>query len=208
LFSSSSARAHKQVSSSSSGEFQISVEAQVLFHPTKRKKKELLLLLALSPVDAGKGQKDMPEPIKKKISVLDFSSPAFVGLGAPSNGDPTNKRIHVYFHHRGIFAFAPQQKDNIRTFLKAAWEQFGTVTDTFYHHEFSYGFISSSTHEEAATALSGLNDTQRLRQAIAAAVMSFPEGTARTEANRLADQLFVEQGGKLVMPSWASRRIR
>lgn len=122
--------------------------------------------------------------------------------------DPTNKRLHVYFNHRGIFCFVPQMKENIRKFLKAVWGQFGTVTDTFYHAEFSYGFISFSTHEEAAAALSCLSDTSRLRQAIDKAVMSFPEGTARTEASRLASQLFVAQGGRLIMPSWASPRTR
>jgi len=38
---------------------------------------------------------------------------------------PTNKRLHIYFHHGGIFVYSsPALKKDIEAFLKAVWSQF------------------------------------------------------------------------------------
>jgi hypothetical protein len=69
-------------------------------------------------------------------------------MGASRNAENrTNKRIHIYFHHRGLSMFSEVYKKNVESVLKATWRQYGTVTDTYYYCEFSYGFVTFATHE-------------------------------------------------------------
>jgi hypothetical protein len=129
-----------------------------------------------------------------------FRKPDLRGIG---RADPTNKRIHIYFRHCGIipFPFPGQSKDDIETFLNKVWSQFGTVTDTFYHCEYSYAFVSFQTHEMAASALASLKDPEQVQRVIATVVNGQPK------EEKLAQLLFVQQsGGDVILPSWASRR--
>ena len=115
--------------------------------------------------------------------------------------DPTNKRIHIYFKHGGIIShFVPYSgttKSDIETFLKDVWSQFGTVVDTYYHCEFSFGFVTFQSHDQAAAAIEGINDPNRIQ----AAIRSVASGR-----KELAEMMFVEERGKYALASWASPR--
>lgn len=130
--------------------------------------------------------------------------PSFVGLAVPNRDNSANKRIHIYFSHRGIVLglCSHSKKRDIETLFKAIWQHFGgIVTDTFYHHEYSNGFVSFQTHEQAAETLASLQDPAQVRGAVNAVVASYP-AEAKKRMKHLADMIF-EQG---IMPSWASAK--
>lgn len=134
------------------------------------------------------------------------------------------QRVHIKFFHDGICARtcnddfyschdidAPtgiQQsgKDDgydtdYERILLSVWKSFGHVSDPFYCDDFSFAFISYSSHEEAESAILGINNDDRLKVAIYAAIQEaggrdrelakivttlvFPNGHARASLARL-----------------------
>ena len=125
------------------------------------------------------------------------------GLGRRAHDTPDNLRLHIYFNHVGLIFWAPQQKESTARFLKAIWSRWGTVTDTYYHAEFSYGFVTYATHAQAERALAGMEDESALRAAIDSVVN---KTSNPAEARKMADRIFVPGHGGLVLPSWAAPR--
>mmetsp|Transcript_13990 Transcript_13990/g.25250 ORF Transcript_13990/g.25250 Transcript_13990/m.25250 type:complete len:177 (+) Transcript_13990:291-821(+) len=126
-------------------------------------------------------------------------------LAAPNHDSPDNKSLHIYFNHQGLVFFSPLQKRPVEKLLETVWSHFGTVTDTYYHNEFSFGFVTYANHDQAELALSGLKDSACLRRAIDAAVRHSSDPMT---AQNLADQLFVPGHGGMILPSWAAPRKR
>ena len=113
----------------------------------------------------------------------------------------TNKRIHIYFTHGGIFCMRNiGLKRDVETILANVWGHFGTVTDNYYHAEFSYGFVTFSTHEQAQAAIDGMTDSVRFRAILSTVRASLTD----TKSKDLLDRLFVAH--RSVLPSWASPR--
>lgn len=135
---------------------------------------------------------------------MDYRPPSFVGLAVPNRDNSANKRIHIYFSHQGI-GLGPcslYKKRDIEMLLKSIWQHFGgIVTDTFYHREYIYGFVSFKTHEQAAETLASLQDPAQVRGAVNAVVASYP-AEAKKRMKHLADLIF-EKG---ILPSWACGR--
>lgn len=136
------------------------------------------------------------------------------------NDNPSNKRMHVYFLHSGLMMFSLiHSKQCIEKVVARVWSQFGRVTNTYYHREMSYGFISFSSHEEAAAAIEAFRDYSRHKEIVAAAVATLPEASAeaatskrqltRANAQQIADMVFTKRHGQseaLLWASWASPR--
>jgi hypothetical protein len=104
--------------------------------------------------------------------------------------------------------FLQNKKQSIETLLSAVWSKFGMVTDTYYHAEFSFGFVTFQTHEQAKSALAGFKDPAQLRKAIDEVVAAQTNEEAKKYASDLANQLFVARAGQLILPSWATPRRR
>jgi hypothetical protein len=93
------------------------------------------------------------------------------------------------------------------------WNQFGTVTDTFYHDEFSYGFVSFQTKAMASSALAGFLDNARVRNAIDMVIAAQTNDKAKAAASLRLNEVFVTDrrslsraAGALMIPSWATSR--
>jgi hypothetical protein len=130
-----------------------------------------------------------------------------VPLGPNRFNTQDNTRIHVYFHHRGcglIFWHEPE-RSFMKEVLKSVWSYFdGQVTDTYYHQEFSFGFITFANHDQAELALAGMRDEAMLRLAIDAAVA---RNANPAKAQICVDRIFVMgPTGGLIRPSWAAPR--
>jgi len=112
----------------------------------------------------------------------------------------TNKRIHIYFTHGGIFCMRNiGLKRDVETILANVWGHFGTVTDNYYHAEFSYGFVTFSTHEQAQAAIDGMTDSVRFRAILSTVRASL----ADTKSKELLDRIFAKL---MLPPAWASPR--
>ena len=122
----------------------------------------------------------------------------------PNHDSPDNKRLHVYFNHSGLVFLLPTQKRPVQQLLKAVWSHFGTVTDAYYHDEFSFGFVSYANHDQAELALSGMKNSASLKQAIAVATSQFADPIAM---KKIADRLFtIGPGGSMVQASRAASK--
>ena len=119
---------------------------------------------------------------------------------------PSHKRVHVYFNHSGCPAFLFGGKNNIYATLRVVLSQFGEVTSTYFHAEYSYCFVTYATHEKAQKAIRGLNDVAVLRAAIAS-VVNRQTGGAKALVKRISDYIFVEKPlWGLAKASWAAPR--
>lgn len=119
----------------------------------------------------------------------------------------TEKRIRIYFNHSGLICCG-DEKEQTKNILDKVMSAFGTITHTFYHESFSFGFITFSSNEEAAAAIEGLQSTPRLREIIAEIKLSI---SGDRHAQSLLDSIFVTSRsgtlsgccGELCFPSWA-----
>ena len=84
-----------------------------------------------------------------------------------------NKKLHIQLNHCGIMCLLPGEDAMIKQILDCVWKQFGTVTNVFYHTQYSYCFLSFATHDQAESAMIGLNDQHRLQAAIGILVSAF-----------------------------------
>ena len=114
------------------------------------------------------------------------------------------KSIHVYFHHSGLVFLHELERDFMKEVLKGVWSYFGLLTDTYYHQDFSFGFIKFGNQDEAESALAGMRDAATLGMAIAAAVA---RNANPAKAQICVDRIFVMgPTGGLIRPSWAAPR--
>jgi hypothetical protein len=133
-----------------------------------------------------------------------------VGLAAnklnlnPQWDNPTNVRLHIQFFHSGCFIFPPEQANAYKEVLNAIWKKFGMLTDTYYHNEFSYCFVSFSTHAQAEAALTGINNSTNLRSIL----KTFDNAQARPaiEALFVRNPNPCSEGEELACASWAAPR--
>ena len=131
-----------------------------------------------------------------------------VGMHSHGSDNSENRRLHIYFNHGGLLLLPTLtlfSRPVVEQFLNSIWCQFGRVTDTYYHVEISFGFVSFATHDEAARALQAFADTPTLRNAINKAV---EDSSNKEYFQKMADAIFKEKCGRLIMPSWASPRRR
>eukprot|EP00961_Rhodomonas_salina_P002653 36826-Rhodomonas_salina.2 len=135
-----------------------------------------------------------------------------VGLGAQAN-DTTNRRLHIYFHNGGVIpmmfrALGGDKKLVEEKILGSVWRAVGTVTDAFYHAEYSYCFLSFRTHDEAKIALDKLNDDKTVREAIRALIDSQTDSCAKKFVEQSTAMLFKNTRGEstLIRASWATPR--
>ena len=121
---------------------------------------------------------------------------------AQTQDNTTNSRIHVYFYHSGLYCFHQSEKHKLRTALHQLMSTFGSVTDEYYHAQFSYGFVEYANHGQAQAALDALKNDAELRRNI-----SVVGGTDAEIAESL-ERLFVKRNGMggLCGPSWAVPR--
>ena len=83
--------------------------------------------------------------------------------------NPKNTQLHLYFNHSGILCgpgLAIKNED-LMYVLKKVWSKFGTVTNVFYHKEYTYAFVTYSSHAEAKAALHCMRDHSFFRMVIA-----------------------------------------
>ncbi len=102
-----------------------------------------------------------------------------------------NQRIFVQFNHHGIHVVEYDEKEKIRLLLAKVWNHFGTVTDAYYYNEFTCGFITFSSHSEAAEAIMGLRDSIRMRNIMLSFSHDFSE---MLQSKKMLSQLFVRVG--------------
>ena len=145
------------------------------------------------------------------LNIPNISMPAMVGLAQPVPTDPTNKRIHLYLYHGGVVCYNAKLRTVNETMLKVLLNQCGTTSQEFFHSEFSYCFVTYSTHEEAKAAIEGINNETRLLEAIDR--INLAEGAELSEATKsvflgMKDSLFRRGlGGKIMFASWASKKV-
>lgn len=137
---------------------------------------------------------------------------AAVGLGAGANST-TNKRLHVNFMHGGVMpmmfkAMGGDKKLVDEKILGSLWQSFGQVTDTYYHAEYAYGFLSFETHDSAKVAMEKLNDGVTLRTAINALIEKQTDARAKTFVQDVTSMLFSSSRGQatLIRASWAATK--
>ena len=141
----------------------------------------------------------------------DFGAVTTVGLAAGNHDAPGNKRVHVYFNHEGLLpVFLMESKESIDNILSSVWASFGHVIDTYYHAEYSFGFLTFATHEHAAAAINKLKDDTKVREAIEKVVAAQSTPATKARVKQITDRLFVHRNGvgRLLMPSWAAPRQR
>jgi hypothetical protein len=122
--------------------------------------------------------------------------------GARKFDTPDNTKLHVYFHHTGIFCGGiGDNKECLISVLNKVWANFGRVTNYFYHKEFSFGFVTFSTHAEAKAALDSMKDVSQFRGLLAGV-----RETLDDQSKDRLDRLFVTDrgSGELASPSWAN----
>eukprot|EP00980_Cylindrotheca_fusiformis_P000130 scaffold24_cov128-Cylindrotheca_fusiformis.AAC.3 len=138
--------------------------------------------------------KDLDDANSAAMSVLKELD-IFAGLlNSSQNPDPnsSNKRLHI--------KLCPLQTDITRYMIRKwwggrqtventlgrLWTTFGSPSDTFYSDDFSFCFVSFSTHEEAAAAKEKLNDKAQL-YALAIAIVKRQEGD--TKGQKITSQI-------------------
>lgn len=104
------------------------------------------------------------------------------------DSNATNKRIHVNLNNimmGDITRVFSRNQEVVKSTLNKLWRKFGDTTDVFYEREFKYCFVSFSSHDHAAAALSTLNTPQLLREAVDETLQSM-----KPDTKKLASQIY------------------
>ena len=84
------------------------------------------------------------------------------------------------------------------------------MTDSFYHAEYSYGFLSFRTHDEAKIALDKVNDNTTVREAISTLINKQTDDRTKKFVEQVTSMLFQNHSkygrSTLVNASWATPR--
>jgi len=108
----------------------------------------------------------------------------------------SNKRLHIQLNHQGILYRDKAHK----IMLDSIWKEFGEVNYKFYNKDYTYCIISYNTHDEAVLALSGINNSNRIKYII----VSILETMERLDIMK-ANQLFVREtnSNTILTAKWA-----
>ena len=146
---------------------------------------------------------------------MDDLSSVFAGLSAraseptPDPIDSNRKRLHIHIQN-GQMTVAVHGFTEVRRVVRLVWSVFGQVTDHYYPENLSYCFLSFGSHAEAAAAMEGINDPERLRAAVESAIHSQMSAAARDHAKGITESIFsittASRGGSRVRASWAAPR--
>jgi len=114
-----------------------------------------------------------------------------------------NKRVQITFHHGSRplkFAATPlaDRRQDYKDFLNEVWNQFGKVSEAYYHREFEYCVVHFQYSQQAIFALKGLQDPIQVQVAVQECV------GADTEKAAVAKQLFV--GDYPISADWAPEK--
>lgn len=128
-----------------------------------------------------------------------------------SHNTAENQRVHIYFNHQGYHPFPPfgpgkQQVDRV---LASIWSAFGLFTASFYHAEYSFCFLTFSTHAEAEAAIRELQDDAKVQSVIRELVNRQTSDASKAVVTQITDSIFVHRPGgfpHLVTPSMAAPR--
>ena len=106
--------------------------------------------------------------------------------------DPNRKRLHISTGMQlgGEMTTAIHGLPAVKRMVSPVWSAFGKVTDDFYPENLSYCFLSFGSHAEAAAAMEGINNPERLRAAVEQAVQSQTVEATRDIVKRLTDHFF------------------
>ena len=119
----------------------------------------------------------------------------------------TNTRIHIYFNHSGMSPSLFGGQAIVNVLLRAVLQEFGAVSDAFFHKEYSYAFVSYDSNAAAGRAIDALKVPARVNTAIAVVIGREPSQDAKALATRILGFIFQEiNGSRAVTPSWAAPR--
>ena len=126
-------------------------------------------------------------------SFLDGS--VFSGMVAMPSRDPnvSNTRLHVKLNQLDTAVTRIMSRKHwggkavvVEKTLGGLWSSLGSASDVFYDDDFTFCFLSFSTHDEAAKALADLNNQSRLQTMAIVLVQVHPEGSG---ARKIAEQI-------------------